>query len=88
MISPLLCNLYLDSLDQAWSAANIPFVRYADDFLLFAQSHEQAEAARAFTAARLARLGLTLHPRKTRVARAEQVVFLGEPLMRRRLKRQ
>ncbi|WP_231940915.1 reverse transcriptase domain-containing protein [Acidihalobacter aeolianus] len=36
VISPLLCNLYLDPLDRAWAASNIPFVRYADDFLLFA----------------------------------------------------
>lgn len=85
VISPWLCNLYLDRLDQAWTAANIPFVRYADDFLLFAHTRQQAEAAQEFTRRGLQRLGLRLHPRKTRVACAESVRFLGEALVRKKI---
>lgn len=84
VISPWLCNLYLDTLDRAWSRANIPFVRYADDFLLFTETRAEAERALAFTAERLGNLGLALHPDKTRIVRAEDSPrFLGEPLWRR-----
>lgn len=82
VLSPMLCNLYLDRMDCAWARANIPFVRFADDFLLFASQRAQAEAALEFTRVHLARLGLALHPRKTRVAHVrEGVRFLGQPLI-------
>ena len=86
VLSPLLCNLYLNQMDHAWAAANIPFVRFADDFLLFAHERAQAKAGLEFTRAQLARLGLRLHPRKTRVVHAsEPVHFLGQPLTRGKL---
>ncbi len=85
VISPWLCNLYLDTLDRAWTDASIPFVRFADDFLLFARSRREAEQALAFTRHRLEKLGLALHPEKTRVVHAERAPpFLGEHLLGRR----
>ena len=36
VISPLLANLYLNEMDWEWDLHGIRFVRYADDFLLFA----------------------------------------------------
>jgi RNA-directed DNA polymerase len=81
VVSPFLCNLYLHQLDEAWTREGIPFVRYADDFLLFLPDHRTAERALAFTRRRLARLDLELHPDKSRVVQASRdVVFLGEPL--------
>lgn len=81
ILSPLFCNLYLHAFDTALDRAKIPFVRFADDFLLFAPVPEQAEQARGFAAAQLERLGLTIHPDKTRVVQSSaDVRFLGESL--------
>jgi len=81
VISPLLCNLYLDQLDARWTAEGIPFVRYADDFILFLRDRRTARRALDFTRDELARLGLKLHRGKTRVVHAsEGVRFLGAPL--------
>lgn len=84
ILSPLFCNVYMHEFDQALSDAHIPFVRFADDFLLFATEQAQAEKARAFAQKKLADMGLTLHPEKTRVVRSSRkVIFLGEPLPQR-----
>jgi RNA-directed DNA polymerase len=45
ILSPLFCNLYLHQFDTAMAKAKIPFVRFADDFLLFAPARAQAEKA-------------------------------------------
>lgn len=84
ILSPLFCNVYMNEFDQALSHAHIPFVRFADDFLLFATEQAQAEKAREFARKKLDELGLTLHPEKTRVVRSSrQVIFLGEALPQR-----
>jgi group II intron reverse transcriptase/maturase len=81
VLSPLLCNLYLHELDKALTKANIPFVRFADDFLLFCTTRLEAEKALNFTTNELDKLGLTIHPKKTRVVRSHRgVIFLGERL--------
>jgi group II intron reverse transcriptase/maturase len=81
ILSPLFCNLYLHRFDSALDKANIPFVRFADDFLLFAPTREAADKARAFAARELERLDLVLHPTKTQVVRSgPTVAFLGENL--------
>jgi len=81
VLSPLMCNLYLHHFDCALSKANIPFVRFADDFLLFAPSKEKAEAALHFVAKVLAGLDLSLHPDKTQIIRSHpRWRFLGESL--------
>lgn len=78
VISPLLCNVYLHALDVALMGKNIPFVRFADDFLLFAPDRKAADAAHTFVSKQLQGLGLELHPDKTRVVRSSpSVVFLG-----------
>ena len=38
VISPLLANVYLNEMDWLWDLHGIRFVRYADDFLLFAKA--------------------------------------------------
>lgn len=81
ILSPLFCNLYLHRFDTALARARIPFVRFADDFLLFAPGRDGAEKARDFAATGLERLGLRIHPEKTRVVRSgRRVSFLGESL--------
>ncbi len=81
ILSPLFCNLYMHEFDQAMSKANIPFVRFADDFLLFLTSEKQAIKACDYAKMQLERLGLALHPQKTRVVRSSpDIVFLGQQL--------
>jgi hypothetical protein len=72
-ISPLLANIALHVLDQAWKAtAGLgTLVRYADDFVVLTTSRQRAEEARGRIEAVLASLGLRLHPDKTRI------VYLG-----------
>ncbi|PWQ98148.1 reverse transcriptase domain-containing protein [Leucothrix pacifica] len=81
ILSPLFCNLYLHQFDIALTRANIPFVRFADDFLLFTNSESNALRAKDFAEQRLNQLGLELHPLKTCVARSSpKLVFLGKKL--------
>ena len=81
VISPILCNFYLHDLDAALAGKNIPFVRFADDFLLFAPDQQRANDALKFVDQRLKAMGLALHPDKTRVARSHRgLIFLGLPL--------
>ncbi|RUM40510.1 MAG: Retron-type reverse transcriptase [Desulfocapsa sp.] len=81
ILSPLFCNLYLTGFDNALSKRNIPFVRFADDFLLFADKRDKAEKALAFASVELEKLGLNIHPEKTRIVKSSPGVrFLGEKL--------
>lgn len=81
ILSPLFCNLYLHEFDQALHAQKVPFVRYADDFLLFAADELKAQRALEFAGTRLRSLDLELHPEKTRITTSgPHVNFLGEPL--------
>lgn len=40
VLSPLLSNIYLDLMDKWLEKLDIPFVRYADDFVVFAKKEE------------------------------------------------
>jgi len=81
VISPFLCNIYLTSWDNDMAKKNLPFVRFADDFLVFAKSNSAAEKARVYVEKTLNKLGLTLNDEKTRVSRCgPDVVFLGRNL--------
>lgn len=81
ILSPLFCNLYLHQFDMALARANIPFVRFADDFLLFSKTKQGALKSMRFADEQLGNLGLVLHPQKTRVVRGgPSVKFLGESL--------
>jgi RNA-directed DNA polymerase len=44
-ISPLLANVYLDPLDRHFERLGLAFVRYADDFVVFTGSEEEAQEA-------------------------------------------
>ncbi|WP_235821811.1 group II intron reverse transcriptase/maturase [Gottfriedia acidiceleris] len=75
VISPLLANVYLNELDWEWDLNGIRFVRYADDFLLFAKSKESIEKAATLTKEKLKELGLEISKEKTRVVNFEKDDF-------------
>ncbi len=69
-ISPLLANIALHRLDQAWQAAGPragTLVRYADDLVVVGATAAQAKQAQRRAATVLAELGLALSPDKTRI---------------------
>jgi len=89
-LSPLLANLYLDVVDP-WMARNtrykdVVWIRYADDGLLL--SRRPVSDLRNRLERLLQRMGLTVHPEKTRVVDMSRVGsnldFLGYRLARRR----
>lgn len=67
VISPLLANLYLHSLDKQMMQAGYRMVRYADDFVILCQSQEEAQRALELVQQWVNSKGLTLHPDKTHV---------------------
>jgi len=69
VISPLLSNIYLHVLDVLWTRQSAPLgtlVRYADDFAVMCRTAKDCEQAEARIKVILERLGLELHPQKTR----------------------
>jgi RNA-directed DNA polymerase len=69
-ISPLLANLFMHYAFDMWMARRFPdidFERYCDDIVVHCDSYRQAQVMRNAIAARLAEVGLDLHPDKTRV---------------------
>ncbi len=90
VISPLLSNIYLHVLDRVWTGrcghlGNL--VRYADDFVVMCGSAQDCEEAQRRIEHVLGRLGLRLHPQKTRrvelVNGKEGFDFLGCHLRKR-----
>jgi len=70
-VSPLLANVALHVLDEAWedrSAGLGALVRYCDDFVIVCSRRSQVVEAQRRVQETLAELGLHLHPDKTRVA--------------------
>ena len=83
VISPLLANIYLHSFDKMFEQACIPgtLIRYADDFVILL--YRDGERALEKVQGMLARLGLELHPEKTRIVSADEGFdFLGIHLRR------
>jgi RNA-directed DNA polymerase len=83
VISPLLANIYLNLLDRNFrrhaeeEKLHGRIIRYADDFVLLAP--ERPECELAWVKQLMERLGLNLHPDKTRVldVTEENFNFLG-----------
>jgi len=81
VLSPLLCNIYLTQWDNDMASKNLPFVRFADDFLVFAKTENDAQKAHSYVKKSLHRLKLALNPQKTRVTQCgKHVKFLGQTL--------
>jgi RNA-directed DNA polymerase len=84
VISPLLANIYINRLLRHWRKTGASqrlgqIVSYADDFVILCASRRQAEESLALVSHWLEKLGLTIHPTKTRLchAREESFDFLG-----------
>ena len=84
VLSPLLANIYLNKLDRIWAARCGQLgvlVRYADDLVALCGTESQAREALRRIGLVMNRLGLTLHPAKTRLVDLrrgkESFVFLG-----------
>lgn len=87
--SPLLANIYLHLLDRNFrrhverGELYGRLVRYCDDFVIVCPRYPRRE--REWLGRFMARLGLTLHPEKTRIVHVgtEWVPFLGYRIRRR-----
>ena len=91
VISPLLANIYLNKLDRIWAARCSQLgelVRYADDFVVLCGTESRAKEALRRIGLVMNRLGLTLHPAKTRLVDLrrgkESFEFLGCTLRKKR----
>ncbi|MFF4763167.1 group II intron reverse transcriptase/maturase [Streptomyces sp. NPDC001292] len=70
-ISPLLANIALHVLDEAWQDEGRRLgvlVRYCDDFVVLSPTRQRAEQAQQLAARALERLGMRLHPEKSGIA--------------------
>lgn len=80
VISPLLANIYLHSVDVAMKSEGYAMVRYADDMVVMCTSRVEADQALERLHELLTERGLRLHPVKTRVVDATErpgFEFLG-----------
>jgi RNA-directed DNA polymerase len=84
VVSPLLANLYINRLLRHWRKTGAyerlgRIISYADDFVIVCASRRQAEESLSLVSRWLEKLGLTIHPTKTRLchAREEPFDFLG-----------
>jgi RNA-directed DNA polymerase len=78
VISPLLANIALNSLDWRLHDEGYRFVRYADDFVVLCTAEAQVMEAHALVTSHLTRLGLALSPAKTKLTHfREGFSFLG-----------
>ena len=78
VISPLLANIALNSLDWRLHNAGYRFVRYADDFVVLCGSEAQVKEAHALVQQHLTDLGLTLSEAKTKATKfRDGFAFLG-----------
>lgn len=85
VISPLLANIALNSLDWLLDQQELHFVRYADDFVVMCRSRTQAEEALALVQSHLNdELKLSLSLEKTHIASFTQgFAYLGFDLCSR-----
>jgi group II intron reverse transcriptase/maturase len=91
VISPLLANIFLNAFDRTWErhCGHLgELVRYADDFVVMCRTRSQALEARRRIVLIMDRMGLELHPDKTRLVNLawgkEGFDFLGCTIRKRR----
>jgi RNA-directed DNA polymerase len=82
VVSPVLCNVYLNRLDRAWPTHGAGvLVRYADDLLVMCSTRDQAARALRALGILAGGLGLRLKEAKTRIVELREdggaVDFLG-----------
>jgi group II intron reverse transcriptase/maturase len=91
VISPLLANIYLHLLDRLWAAkcgSLGKLIRYADDFVVMAPTELKAKEGLRQIQFVMSKLGLVLHPEKTRMVDLRRgkgsFVFLGCTIRKKR----
>jgi len=91
VISPLLANIYLHLLDRLWAAKCGTLgvlIRYADDFVVMTTTESKAKEALRQIQFVMSKLGLVLHPEKTRMVELRRgkgsFVFLGCTIRKKR----
>src|SRR6202045_4174671 len=91
VISPLLANIYLHLLDRLWAkkcGSLGKLIRYADDFVVLSPTESKAKEALRQIQFVMNKLGLVLHPEKTRMVDLrrgkESFVFLGCTIRKKR----
>ena len=75
ILSPLLANIYLNYLDKVWEERCRQIgvlVRYADDLVILCRSEKDAQEALWRLGIVMERLGLKLHPVKTRLVNLKE----------------
>jgi hypothetical protein len=91
VISPILANIYLHLLDRLWAkkcgSLGI-LIRYADDFVVMSPTESKAKEALRQIQFVMSKLGLVLHPEKTRMVNLRRgkgsFVFLGCTIRKKR----
>jgi RNA-directed DNA polymerase len=91
VISPLLANIYLHLLDRLWAkkcGSLGVLIRYADDFVVMSPTESKAKEALRQIQFVTNKLGLVLHPEKTRMVDLGRgkgsFVFLGCTIRKKR----
>lgn len=73
-----LANLYLTDLDEHFASLRIPYARYSDDILFFADTRPELEAGISYIKKTLAKKGLCINPAKEIITSpGEAWSFLG-----------
>lgn len=77
-LSPLLSNIMLNELDKELEKRGLSFVRYADDCLIMVKSEKAANRVmESITTFITKKLGLIINVEKSKVARPNQIKYLG-----------
>lgn len=77
-LSPLLSNIMLNELDKELEKRGLKFVRYADDCLIMVKSEKAANRVMTTVTGYIEnKLGLIVNVEKSKVARPNQIKYLG-----------
>lgn len=77
-ISPFFANVYLRDVDYYFKDWNIPYFRYSDDILIFANTLAELETYQTKLYEQIRLLGLTINPEKVHISTpSEPWEFLG-----------
>ena len=77
-LSPLLSNIMLNELDKELEERGLNFVRYADDCLIVVKSEKAANRVmKSITTFITKKLGLKVNAEKSKVARPNEIKYLG-----------
>jgi len=77
-VSTFLANLFLSELDWDFYRRQVPYARYSDDIIIFAQTEDALEENIARIHSYLSANGLTINPKKeARFAPGDPWIFLG-----------